>query len=106
MTEQLSDREKALLILEKAKNAFDECGKQIRETQTAFMELTSAVETANNYLKRVLNEEENNGNIHKKCKYYNLEKDYCSNYMMGKYTGLAFEVSRWDKCIKDLGDLE
>lgn len=100
--EQLSDKEKALLILKKAENAFNECGKQLRETQTAFMELTSAVETASDNLKRVLNEEENNGNVHKKCKYYNLEKDYCSNYMMGKYTGLAFEVSRYDRCIKDV----
>jgi len=102
MTE-LTDKEKALLILEKAKNAFNECGKQVRETQTAFRgELTSAVETANDNLKRVLNEEENNGNIHKDCRWYNPNKDSCSNYMMGKYTGLAFEVSRHDKCIKDL----
>ena len=31
-----------------------------------------------------------------------VNNDFCSNYMTGKYTGLAFEVSRHDKCIKDL----
>ena len=102
MTEQLSDKEKALLILEKAKNAFNECGKQLRETQTAFMKLTSAVETANDNLKRVLNEEENNGNIHKDCEYYHQERDFCGNYLMGQYSSLAFEVSRHKSCIKDL----
>ena len=51
---------------------------------------------------RFLNEEKNQGNVHKDCKWYNEEKDYCSNYMMGVYTGLAFEVSRHNKCIKEL----
>ena len=56
-----------------------------------------------------MNEEENEGNIHKDCKYYDSEKDYCRNYMMGSYTGLAFEVSRHKKCIDDMrkdGDVE
>lgn len=101
MTE-LTDKEKALLILEESTNAFNECQKQLRETEQTFRECQKAFEYANTLMKRILNEEENGGNIHKECEWYNPEKDYCSNYMMGKYTGLAFEVSRHDKCIKDL----
>lgn len=103
MTEkQLSDKEKALLILEKASEEFTKCTTEIRKLQESLYALNCAFENASDMLKRCLNEEENNGNIHKECEYYNSEKDYCSNYMMGKYTGLAFEVSRHDKCIKDL----
>ena len=98
----LSGKEKALLILEESKNAFNECQKQLRETEKAFRECEQALKSANTYLKKVLNEEENEGNIHKDCKYYNSEKDYCRNYMMGRYTGLAFEVSRHKKCIDDM----
>ena len=102
MTEQLSDKEKALLILEESKNAFNECQKQLRETEQAFKECQKAFKYANTLMKKILNEEENGGNIHKDCQYYNSEKDYCSNYLMGKYMGLAFEVSRHKSCIKDL----
>jgi len=103
MTEkQLSDKEKALLILEKASEEFTKCTTEIRKLQESLYALNCAFENASDMLKRCLNEEENGGNIHKECEYYNSEKDYCSNYMMGKYTGLAFEVSRHDKCIKDL----
>ena len=98
----LSRKEKALLILKESRNAFNECSKQLRETEQAFRECQKAFECANTLMKRVLNEEENGGNIHKDCKYYNSERDYCSNYMMGCYTGLAFEVSRHKKCIKDI----
>ena len=102
MTKKLSDKEKALLILEKSRDAFDECSKQLRETEKAFRECQKAFEYANEQMKRILNEEENDGNIHKECQWYNSEKDYCSNYMMGCYTGLAFEVSRHKKCIDDM----
>ena len=105
----LSRKEKALLILEESKNAFNECQKQLMETEQAFGECKKAFEYANTLMKRILNEEENGGNIHKDCKYYNSEKDYCGNYMMGSYTGLAFEVSRHKKCIDDMrkdGDVE
>ena len=98
----LSEKEKALIILEESKNAFNECQKQLNETGKALLECKRALDSANTYLKRVLNEEENEGNIHKDCKYYNSEKDYCRNYMMGRYTGLAFEVSRHKKCIDDI----
>ena len=98
----LSDKEKALLILEKSKDAFKECRKQLEETKDAFDELTKAMECANTQLKRVLNEEKNNGNIHKECEYYHEETDCCYNYLMGMYCGMAFEVSRHNKCIKDL----
>ena len=106
---KLTRTEKALVILKESKNAFDECSKQLRETEKAFRECEQALKCAETYLKRVLNEEENEGNIHKDCKYYNSEKDYCGNYMMGCYTGLAFEVSRHKKCIDDMrkdGDVE
>ena len=99
---KLTRTEKALVILKESKNAFDECSKQLSETGKAFLECKRALDSANTYLKRVLNEEENEGNIHKECKYYNSEKDYCRNYMMGRYTGLAFEVSRHKKCIDDM----
>ena len=98
----LSRKEKALLILEESRNAFNECQKQLRETEKAFRECEQALKSANTYLKKVLNEEENGGNIHKDCKYYISEKDYCRKYMMSNYTGLAFEVSRHKKCIDDM----
>ena len=103
MTEkQLSDKEKALLILEKASEEFTKCTTEIRKLQESLYGLNCAFENASDMLKRCLNEEENGGNIHKECEWYNPEKDYCSNYMMGKYTGLAFNVSKNKECIKDL----
>ena len=105
----ISEKEKALIILEESVKAYDECSKQLMETKKAFRECGQALASANTYLKRVLNEEDNDGNIHKDCQYYNSEKDYCGNYMMGRYTGLAFEVSRHKKCIDDMrkdGDVE
>ena len=98
----LSEKEKALIILEESTNTFNECQKQLKEIAEAFLGCQRAFNSANTYLKRILNEEENEGNIHKNCKYYDSEKDYCRNYMMGRYTGLAFEVSRHKKCIDDM----
>lgn len=98
----LSRKEKALIILEESTKAYDECNKQLKETMKAFMACNKALKCAETYLKRVLNEEENEGNIHKDCKYYDSKKDYCRNYMMSNYTGLAFEVSRHNKCIDDM----
>lgn len=98
----LSEKEKALIILEESTNAFKECQKQLNETGKAFLECKRALNSATTYLQRLLNEEENDGNIHKDCKYYNSEKDYCRKYMMSNYTGLAFEVSRHKKCIDDM----
>ena len=105
----LSEKEKALIILEESTNTFNECQKQLKETAEAFLGCKRAFNSANTYLKRILNEEENKDNIHKNCKYYDSEKDYCRNYMMGRYTGLSFEVSRHKKCIDDMrkdGDVE
>ena len=101
MTE-LSDKEKALLILKKSSEEFNNCAKAVRELNYKMEDLRKAFETTGRMLKRCLNEEENGGNIHKECEWYNPEKDYCSNYMMGKYTGLAFNVSKNKECIKDL----
>lgn len=102
MTDKLSDKEKALLILEKANECFTECAGEIRKLNDSLYSLTKAFEETRDMLKRCLNEEQNNGNVHKDCEYYDLDGDYCGNYLMGRYTGLAFEVSRWDKCIEDL----
>lgn len=41
-------------------------------------------------------------NPHVDCEYYNIDSDSCYNYIMGKYTGLAFDVSRHNKCIEDI----
>lgn len=109
MTEQLSDKEKALLILEKSQKKIEEAEEQFKELTKAILGLKIAFEHSEKLLKRVINEESNQGNIHKECEYYNNEKDFCSNYLMGKYTGLAFEVSRHKYCIKDIiknGDVE
>ena len=107
---KLTRTEKALVILKENKNAFDECSKQLKETAKAFRECEQALKNLPILnLKRVLNEEENGWNIHKDCKYYNSEKDYCRKYMMRHYAGLAFEVSRHKKCIDDMrkdGDVE
>ena len=102
MTEQLSDKEKALLILEKSQKKFEEAEEQFKELTKAILGLKIAFEHSEKLLKRVINEESNQGNIHQECEYYNNEKDFCSNYLMGKYVGLAFEVSRLDKCIADV----
>ena len=105
MTEkQLSDKEKALIILKKASEEFNECAKAVRELSDKMYDLQKSFESIRDILKRGLNEEENGGNVHKNCEYYNSEKDFCGNYLMGKYIGLAFEVSRHDKCIKELVD--
>lgn len=101
MTE-LSDKEKALLILKQSTEEFQKCAKEVRELNYKMEDLRKAFETVNRMLKRCLNEEENGGNIHKDCEWYNPNKDSCSNYMMGKYTGLAFNVSKNKECIKDL----
>ena len=101
MTE-LSDNEKALLILETSQKEFQKCAKEVRELNYKMEDLRKAFETASRMLKRCLNEEENGDNIHKDCEWYNPNKDSCSNYMMGKYTGLAFNVSKNKECIKDL----
>lgn len=54
----LSEKEKALIILEESTNAFNECQKQLKETAEAFLGCKRAFDSANTYLKRVLNEEE------------------------------------------------
>ena len=99
---QLSDREKAEIIFKQSSDEFEKLAKEFWEVYDAFTNLQSTFKCAATLMKRSLNEEKNNGNIHKDCKYYNQEKDYCSSYMMGVYTGLAFEVSRHKTCIKDL----
>ena len=101
MTE-LSDKEKALVILEKSRDEFNECTREVRKLTDRLYQLTQAFDSASTMLKRCLNEEGNGGNIHKDCKYYDSKKDYCMNYLMGKYSRLAFNVSKNKECIKDL----
>ena len=100
-TKQLSDVEKARIILKESRETFNEMNKRFRDMETAFRDAQKSFEYVERLLKRVLNEEANGGNIHKDCEWYNQEKDYCSNYVMG-YPGLGFEASRHKKCIKDL----
>ena len=38
------------LMIEKAENAFNECGKQLRETQTAFSNMSNAFSLSDNCL--------------------------------------------------------
>lgn len=102
MAEKLSEKEKALLILEKSQENFKKCEKQAQKITEELLNLKLAFEESKRMLKRVLNEEDNEGNIHIDCVYYNEEKDFCSNYMMGKYMGLAFECSRHQRCIGDI----
>jgi len=100
-TKQLSDVEKARIILKESRETFEEMNKRFREMETAFRDAQNSFECAERLLKRALNEEANGGNIHKDCEWYHQEKDYCSNYVMG-YPGLAFEVSRHKKCILEM----
>ena len=65
-------------------------------------DLNNAFQNTSRMLKRSLNEEKLGKNVHNDCEYYNQETDTCYNFLMGKYSGLAFEVSRYDKCIKDI----
>lgn len=51
------------------------------------------------FYRKICNEEKLGGNIHKDCEYYHEDDDTCSNYVM---TGAGWEVSRFDKCIRDL----
>ena len=102
MTGQLSDKEKALLILKESQKKFEEAEEQFKELTKAILGLKIALEHSERLLKRIINEESNQGNIHRECEYYNDEKDFCSNYLVGKYMGLAFEVSRHKHCIKDI----
>ena len=97
---ELSEREKALIILKQCSERLDECSKQMRELRDEFYSLQEQFTCASRKMKRVLNEEENNGNIHKNCKWYREDSDSCYNYMMA--TGLAFEVSRHKTCIDDI----
>jgi len=102
MNKKMSDIEKSKLILEKSAQEFSKLSKQVREMNNQMYNLEAVFKATNEMMKRYLNEEKNQGNVHKDCEWYNEEKDYCSNYMMGVYTGLAFEVSRHNKCIKEL----
>ena len=88
---------------------FERCQEQLQAFQKAVKGLTEGInilkkqmEINHREMKRIINECENGGNIHKDCEWYDEEHDDCKNYMMGVYTGLAFEVSRHDKCIRDI----
>ena len=100
--EKTSDKEKALLIMEESQKAFNKLEKQFKILKEAMLDLRRTFEDTKIMLKRVSNEEINQCNIHKGCDHYNCEKDFCSNYLLSKYTSLAFEVSRHNQCIKDM----
>lgn len=102
MTEKLSDMEKLELILKTSQEKFSELSTNVMQMQKEMRTLQDTMESTTTLIKRYLNEEKNGCNIHKQCEYYNEDGDYCSNYLMGRYTGLAFEVSRHDKCIEEI----
>lgn len=102
MMNRMSEKDKAILVLKKSGEKFDELSKEIRKLSVELDDVKKAFEYSNTLLKRVLNEEANGGNIHKSCEYYHEETDCCYNYLMGCYTGLAFEVSRHNKCIEEV----
>ena len=102
MTEKISDIERLEIILEKSQEKFLELSTTVMQLREEMLTLNDTMESTTTLIKRYLNEEKNGCNIHKQCKYYNADKDYCSNYLMGKYTGLAFEVSRHNKCIEEI----
>ena len=97
----MTEKEDLLKLLKENK---EEMYQLRSELQTITHRLYDAIE---NYgvietgIKRVLNTEEH-GNCHINCEYYNKKSDTCYNYLMGVYTGLAFEVSKLDKCIADV----
>lgn len=91
--------EKYVLILNELEvfnNAYHECRDALNKIGDSLDDLYSLVSRMHN---EILN---NADNIHRDCEYYMENHDACSNY--GFYTGLAFNVSRHKKCIKELLD--
>lgn len=97
----MNEKEKTLAIIKESEKKFEKCEKQLRKTTKMMLEVKQSLDYCKTTLKRIINEEINQGNIHKNCKHYNNEKDYCHNYLLSKYTDLAFEVSKNNKCIGD-----
>lgn len=102
MVKKISDKDKALIILKEAEKELELCTKAANDLYSKINDLNNAFQSTSRMLKRSLNEEELGKNVHSDCEYYNQETDTCYNFLMGKYSGLAFEVSRYDKCIEDI----
>ena len=82
------DLEKALIIYKESKNSFEKINKQLKELRQALLNFTLAMETANKYLQRALNDE-----------YIRLKEkeEYCDNICksFGDYYGMNIENAEW-----------
>ena len=91
------DLEKALIIYKESKNSFEKINKQLKELRQALLNFTLAMETANKYLRRALNDE-----------YIRLKEkgEYCDNICKSfeDYYGMNIENAEWFGFNGDVDD--
>lgn len=97
----MTEKEELLKLLKENKDEINELQKELRTISYRLYDATQNYKSIEIGIKRVLNTKEH-GNCHLNCEYYKKDSDTCYNYLMGIYTGLAFEVSKLDKCIADV----
>lgn len=97
----MSEKEELLKLLKENRDEINQLQSELRTISSRLYDAIRNYESIETGVKRVLNTEEH-GNCHLNCEYYKKDSDTCYNYLMGVYTGLAFEVSRLDKCIADV----
>ena len=97
----MTEKEELLKLLKENRDEMNQLQSELRTISSRLYDAIRNYTSIETGIKRVLNTEEH-GNCHLICKYYNKDSDTCYNYLMGVYTGLAFEVSRLDKCIADV----
>lgn len=84
-------------------NAYDKNGEHvIRDVRINVVPTDDITEIDNKRLIKLLENVLGYKNVHFDCEWYDVNTDDCLNYAMGIYCGLAFDVSRHDKCIKDM----
>lgn len=108
----MTEKEELLKLLKENRDEMNQLQSELRTISSRLYDAIRNYTSIETGIKRVLNTEEH-GNCHLNCQYYKKDSDTCYNYLMGVYTGLAFEVSRLDKCIADIvkehenrGDME
>ena len=97
----MSEEEELLRLFKENRDEMNQLQSELRTISSRLYDAIRNYNSIETGVKRVLNTDEH-GNCHLNCKYYNKDSDTCYNYLMGVYTGLAFEVSRLDKCIADV----
>lgn len=95
----MTEKEELLKLLKENRDEMNKLQSELRRISYRLYDAVQNYKSIEIGVKRVLNTEEH-GNCHLICKYYNKDSDTCYNYLMG--TGLAFEVSKLDKCIDDI----